>query len=61
MNEKDIGTDSERTTLNLSVSAEDKKFLKVFAAQNETTISSMIHDYVNTLKTAGSDKDASGE
>ena len=38
MSEKTAGNGSEKTTLNLSVTVEDKRFLKVYAAQNGTTI-----------------------
>lgn len=50
MNEKVAGNGNEKTTLNLSITVEDKKFLKVYAAQNGTTISSMLQDYVEELK-----------
>ena len=50
MSEKTAGNDSEKTTLNLSVTVEDKRFLKVYAAQNGTTISGMLQDYIETLK-----------
>lgn len=50
MNEKVAGNRNEKTTLNLSITVEDKKFLKVYAAQNETTISSMLQDYIEELK-----------
>lgn len=50
MKERTAGNGSEKTTLNLSVTVEDKKFLKVYAAQNGTTISSMLQDYIEELK-----------
>ena len=50
MNEKVAGNGNEKTTLNLSITVEDKKFLKVYAAQNGTTISSMLQDYIEELK-----------
>jgi hypothetical protein len=50
MSEKTTGNGSEKTTLNLSVTVEDKRFLKVYAAQNGTTISGMLQDYIETLK-----------
>lgn len=50
MSEKTAGNSSEKTTLNLSVTVEDKRFLKVYAAQNGTTISGMLQDYIETLK-----------
>lgn len=50
MNEKVAGNGTEKTTLNLSITVEDKRFLKVYAAQNGTTISSMLQNYIETLK-----------
>ena len=50
MNEKVAGNGTEKTTLNLSITVEDKRFLKVYAAQNGTTISGMLQDYIETLK-----------
>jgi hypothetical protein len=50
MNEKVAGNGTEKTTLNLSITVEDKVFLKVYAAQNGTTISSMLQDYIEELK-----------
>lgn len=50
MSEKTTGNGSEKTTLNLSVTVEDKRFLKVYAAQNGTTISGMLQNYIETLK-----------
>jgi hypothetical protein len=50
MSEKTAGNGSEKTTLNLSVTVEDKRFLKVYAAQNGTTISGLLKDYIETLK-----------
>jgi hypothetical protein len=50
MSEKTTGNGSEKTTLNLSVTVEDKRFLKVYAAQNGTTISGMLQDYIEMLK-----------
>ena len=50
MSEKTAGNGSEKTTLNLSVTVEDKRFLKVYAAQNGTTISGMLQGYIEMLK-----------
>jgi hypothetical protein len=50
MSEKTTGNGSETTTLNLSVTVQDKRFLKVYASQNGTTISGMLQDYIETLK-----------
>jgi len=53
MAENTAGNGSGKTTLNLSVTVEDKKFLKMYAVQNGTTISDMLHGYVETLKAEG--------
>lgn len=50
MNEKTAENGAAKTTLNLSLTVEDKKFLKVYAAQNGTTVSGMIQDFIETLK-----------
>ncbi len=55
-NEKAISNGTEKTTLNISLTVEDKKFLKVYAAQNGTTISSMIQGFIETLKSEQADK-----
>ena len=52
MNDMASGKGADKTTLNISITADDKKFLKVYAAQNETTISHMIQSYIETLKHA---------
>ena len=56
MSEKTTGNGSEKTTLNLSVTVEDKRFLKVYAAQNGTTISGMLQDYIEMLKHSQDDE-----
>ena len=50
MNDIASGKGADKTTLNVSITADDKKFLKVYAAQNETTISHMIQNYIEALK-----------
>jgi hypothetical protein len=35
----------KRTSLSLSLSVEDKKALKKYAADHETTIASVVHDW----------------
>lgn len=37
---------SERTTLSLSLTVEDKRLLKVMAAERDTTIAALIHEWV---------------
>ena len=56
MSENTTGNGSEKTTLNLSVTVEDKRFLKVYAAQNDTTISGMLQDYIEMLKHSQDDE-----
>lgn len=49
MNKKDEKTSSgnvRRTKLTLSVTAEDKKRLKIIAAKREKSISAMLHEWV---------------
>ena len=38
--------DEKRTTLSLSLTVSDKKALKMMAAQRETTIAAIIHEWV---------------
>ena len=42
----DETADEKRTTLSLSLTASDKKALKVMAAEKETTIAAIIHEWV---------------
>ena len=39
-------TDEKRTTLSLSLTVSDKKALKLMAAERETTIAAIIHEWV---------------
>ncbi|ADO37890.1 hypothetical protein [Eubacterium callanderi] len=44
---EDISADDEkRTTLSLSLTVSDKKALKMMAAERETTIAAIIHEWV---------------
>lgn len=36
----------KRTTLSLSLTANDKKALKMYAAEHETTIAAVIHEWI---------------
>ena len=36
----------KRTTLSLSLSVQDKKALKKYAADHETTVASVVHDWI---------------
>lgn len=42
----DTRADEERTTLSLSLTVSDKKALKLMAAERETTIAAIIHEWV---------------
>lgn len=39
-------TDCKRTTLSLSLSVSDKKALKMMAAERNTTIAAIIHEWI---------------
>ncbi|MBQ2683235.1 MAG: hypothetical protein IJG25_02400 [Thermoguttaceae bacterium] len=43
-------TEERKTTLNVSISAEDKKFLKMFALEHDTTVAALIEAYVKKLR-----------
>lgn len=42
----DTTADEKRTTLSLSLTVGDKKALKMMAAERETTIAAIIHEWV---------------
>lgn len=42
----DATADEKRTTLSLSLTVSDKKALKMMAAERETTIAAIIHEWV---------------
>ena len=42
----DVTADEKRTTLSLSLTVSDKKALKMMAAERETTIAAIIHEWV---------------
>lgn len=42
----DAAADEKRTTLSLSLTVSDKKALKLMAAERETTIAAIIHEWV---------------
>lgn len=42
----DTTADEKRTTLSLSLTVSDKKTLKMMAAERETTIAAIIHEWV---------------
>ena len=39
-----------RVHMNITVTPEEKKFLKVYAAEHDTTISTLISEYVEKLR-----------
>lgn len=41
-----VADDEKRTTLSLSLTVSDKKTLKMMAAEHETTIAAIIHEWV---------------
>lgn len=42
----DAAAEEKRTTLSLSLTVSDKKALKMMAAERETTIAAIIHEWV---------------
>ena len=42
----DTTVDEKRTTLSLSLTVSDKKTLKMMAAERETTIAAIIHEWI---------------
>lgn len=43
-------SEDKRTTMNVSLSVEDKKFLKIYAAEHDTSVSALIHEAVERLR-----------
>lgn len=46
MTKKEIQTADRRTVISVSLSAEDKKALKILAAEKETTVSGLISEWI---------------
>ena len=46
MAKKEIQTADRRTVISVSLSAEDKKALKILAAEKETTVSGLISEWI---------------
>ena len=42
--------EEKRVSMNIALSAEDKMFLKVYAAKKETTVAAVIHECVEGLR-----------
>lgn len=47
---KTTAAEAKKTTLNISLTVEEKKFLKVYAAQNGLTVSGIIQNYIEELR-----------
>lgn len=43
---RQLGVESGRTTITLSVTEEDKRRLKVMAAERDTTVSALLHEWL---------------
>ena len=52
----DNNKDTTRTTLNLCLSKEDKRFLKMYALEHDTTAAALIHDYIDELRLTEAEK-----
>lgn len=48
--EKEKVVREERVSMNIALSPEDKKFLKVYAAEHDTTVAAVIAECVKKLK-----------
>ena len=44
--------EERKTTLNVSISADDKKFLKMYALEHDTTVAALIEAYIEKLRKA---------
>ena len=42
--------EERKTTLNISISTDDKKFLKMYAIEHDTTVAALIEAYVEKLR-----------
>lgn len=48
--EKENAVREERVSMNIALSPEDKKFLKVYAVEHDTTVAAVIAECVERLK-----------
>ena len=48
--EKEASVKEERVSMNIAVSPEDKKFLKVYAVVHDTTVAAVIAECVEKLR-----------
>lgn len=51
--EKERDLDEKRTTMQISLTQEDKRFLKVYAAERNMTVAALIHECVERLRGEG--------
>ena len=47
------GEEKRTSKLNIVLSEKDKKFLKIYALNRDTSVSAIIHEYVEQLRKAG--------
>ena len=47
---REIASEEKRTSMNIALSPEDKVFLKVYAAQHNTSVAAVIHDCIEKLR-----------
>ena len=52
-NEANINNEKRTSKLNIVLSEKDKKFLKIYALNRDTSVSAIIHEYVEHLRKAG--------
>ncbi len=50
MNETTIDKDKKTSKLNIVLSEKDKKFLKIYAVERDTSVSAVIQEYVEQLR-----------
>ena len=50
INEKKEKVSENRVPMNITITPEDKKFLKMYALEHDTTISAMMAKYVEKLR-----------
>ncbi|MDD7592986.1 MAG: hypothetical protein PUJ57_01930 [Peptoniphilaceae bacterium] len=55
--ERDTVSTDEKTTLNISLTVDEKRFLKVYAAKNGLTVSGIIQKYIEGLRKKSEAKD----
>lgn len=48
--DKGITLEEKRTSMNIALSPEDKVFLKVYAAQHNTSVAAVIHGCIEKLR-----------